>query len=29
MKKVYFQNFSWFQYFVYKLSMIMYIDIAP
>ena len=29
MKKVYFQNFSWFQYFVYKLCMIMCIDIAP
>ena len=29
MKKGYFQNFSWFQYFVNKLRMITCIDIAP
>ena len=28
-KKVYLQNFSWFQFYVYKLCMIMCIGIAP
>ena len=28
-KKAYFQNFSWFNFYVYKLCMIMCIGIAP
>ena len=29
LKKAYFQKFSWFQFYIYKLCTIMFIGIAP
>ena len=28
-KKAYFQNFSWFQFYVFMLCMIMYVSLLP